>query len=433
MLFCMHWLSLAVYFAMLRRPLTTLRTPRKKRRLQAVVSPEGNSSSDRYACRSISRCEAVSDDGFIDLQVSPAELRPSTTLTNGQCFNWKDVTETPTEVEKKTSAWGSHNASQWIGTIRNSAETSIVMMIRETPTTTLFKVLGSSDGEIPSATSTAKLLHRYFQLDVCLSDLYVTWSERCPRMKRITERIRGVRIVDQDPWECLVSFLCSSNNNIPRISKMVGSIRKEFGSPILRLSDGDEETIFYSFPSFHDLSKATDSELREKCGMGYRAKYLLGTIGILQDKDENYLASLRSIKNPKIVQEALVEFPGVGRKVADCVALFSLKQTEACPVDVHVWNIARRDYMSDQRKEALANVTSLTPKVYDSVADLFREKFGKYSGWAHSVLFVAELPSFRPVLPEELIEEMERFKAEEKERKKSGRSKELKQTATGSS
>ncbi|CAM9863763.1 unnamed protein product, partial [Choristocarpus tenellus] len=99
-------------------------------------------------------------------------------------------------------------------------------------------------------------------------------------------------------------------------------------------------------------------------------------------------------------------------QVADCVALFSLDQSSAIPVDVHVWRIACRDFDS-----TLQECKSLTPKVYERVGDLFRDRFGDYAGWAHSLLFAAELPAFRILLPPALQQEMEEFKKEEKENK----------------
>jgi hypothetical protein len=81
------------------------------------------------------------------------------------------------------------------------------------------------------------------------------------------------------------------------------------------------------------------------------------------------------------VQDKLVQFCGVGRKVADCVALFSLKQDNSIPVDVHVWNIARRDYDTER---LLEKIKSLTPAAYRQVGDLFRDRFKTKSGWAHS-------------------------------------------------
>jgi len=125
---------------------------------------------------------------------------------------------------------------------------------------------------------------------------------------------------------------------------------------------------------------------------------------------------LSNIKDPIELQTRLCEFKGVGRKVADCVALFSLRQDDAIPVDTHVWNIAIRDYDTDGTLKT--DVKSLTPTNYKLVGNLFRQRFPNRAGWAHSLLFVAELPSFRGLLPSYITKEMDDFRYEEKERKK---------------
>jgi N-glycosylase/DNA lyase len=185
---------------------------------------------------------------------------------------------------------------------------------------------------------------------------------------------------------------------------MLDAIRREYGEPLVTV--GCES--FYSFPSLEALAKATQDDLR-KLGLGYRARYLVETIALLQSLGgEEYLHKLRAISDPVKVQDELLQFSGVGRKVADCVALFSLQQDSAIPVDVHVWNIARRDY---DPEGVLVDVKSLTPTIYRQVGDLFRSRFSSKSGWAHSLLFVAELPSFRAALPTHLVEEMDRVSA----------------------
>jgi N-glycosylase/DNA lyase len=358
---------------------------------------------------------------FEDLQVPPNELRPSATLTTGQCFHWialdntdddnSSTQEEQSETEKK-SAWGIHNATDFIGTIRINRNQSMVIAVRETPTTTLYRPLTSLEND---RVDLHQALRNYFQLDISIATLYKEWSAQCRRLQTIAKCIPGVRMIDQDPWECLVSFICSSNNNIPRITKMLSAIRKEYGRPLLTIAN---HTI-YSFPSLQDLlENATENDLRTKCGMGYRAKYLMETMKILNEKGgEDYLWNeLRTITDPVELQTKLCEFCGVGPKVADCVALFSLRQDNAIPVDTHVWNIALRDYDPDG---TLRTIKSLTPKHYQLVGDIFRQRFPNRAGWAHSLLFVAELPSFRPALPKEMVEEMDSFRLTEQESKKS--------------
>ena len=338
------------------------------------------------------------DRPYVDLNVPPYELRPSATLTTGQCFHWRTV-EQDSNAIASPSAWGRHDASEWVGVLRLNNGDSLIISIKETPTTTLYRVLhGPTDVD--------GILHDYFQLHHKLESLYEQWSKEDPiRLARIAKCIPGVRILEQDPWECLVSFICSSNNNIPRITKMVNAIRMQYGQPLLTI--GNE--TFYSFPSLVALKEsATDDDLRTLCGMGYRSKYILATMDTLISLGgETYLHDLRRINDPVQVQEKMIQFCGVGRKVADCVALFSLRQADAIPVDTHVWNIARRDY---DTTKSLKNAKSMTPSVYQQTGDLFRNLFRNKAGWAHSLLFVAELPSFRPILPEDITDQMDKVR-----------------------
>ena len=224
---------------------------------------------------------------------------------------------------------------------------------------------------------------------------------------------------------CSSDLICSSNNNVPRITQLLKAFRQTYGKFLLDLPcrQLDDEGLplvggdivrrkLYSFPSLEELEAATDKGLREM-GFGYRAPYLVETRDLLQELGgHDYLMNLRTIRDADQVQEKLIEFKGVGRKVADCVALFSLDQTEAIPVDTHVWHIACREY-----DPSLNEVKSLTPTVYRGVGDLFRSRFSSHAGWAHSLLFVAELPSFRNILPEDIVVQMNEWREQEQEKK----------------
>jgi len=391
-------------------------TPSPKKRKVATRTPKAPrqktpSTPPPVVLKSSQVAAVAPESQYLDLNVPPAELRPSSTLTTGQCFHWR-VVERDTNNDNAsisppttTSAWGTHDSTEWVGILRiynkdnDIDDNAIVVSLKETPTTTLYRVLYAP----PSIVNVKQVLRDYFQLNTPLKPLYKEWSNSDPtRLARIAECIPGVRIVEQDPWECLVSFICSSNNNIPRITKMLKAIRERYGEPLVTIG---EETL-YSFPSLQQLqSQATNADLRE-IGLGYRSKFLMETMATLHKLGgEKYLHELREIEDPAVVQEALMQFCGVGRKVADCAALFSLRQVGAVPVDTHVWNISRRDYDTDG---VLMDVKSLTPTIYKQVGDLFRTRFAQYTGWAHSLLFVAELPSFRPVLPQDVVDEMDK-------------------------
>eukprot|EP00580_Thalassiosira_gravida_P016610 CAMPEP_0201663372 /NCGR_PEP_ID=MMETSP0494-20130426/5194_1 /ASSEMBLY_ACC=CAM_ASM_000839 /TAXON_ID=420259 /ORGANISM="Thalassiosira gravida, Strain GMp14c1" /LENGTH=202 /DNA_ID=CAMNT_0048141951 /DNA_START=176 /DNA_END=784 /DNA_ORIENTATION=- len=171
-------------------------------------------------------------------------------------------------------------------------------------------------------------------------------------------------------------------------------------------------TVF-SFPTLASLAHATEEELRGM-GLGYRAKFIIETRNLLVESGGNdFLLNLRTQRDAEAVQEELIKFSGIGRKVADCVALFSLDQDDAIPVDVHVQHIASRDY----DPTVLGEAKSITPTIYKRVGDLFRERFDSYPGWAHSLLFVAELPSFRGILPADMVREMDEWKEHEQRKK----------------
>mmetsp|Transcript_23585 Transcript_23585/g.33010 ORF Transcript_23585/g.33010 Transcript_23585/m.33010 type:complete len:152 (-) Transcript_23585:30-485(-) len=140
---------------------------------------------------------------------------------------------------------------------------------------------------------------------------------------------------------------------------------------------------------------ATEEELRGM-GFGYRAKYVVGTAAML-DKlgGEEALISLRG-QSRENAHKFLTQLPGVGEKVASCVCLFSLDKHDDVPVDTHVWQIANRDYGLGLHGK------TMTPKVHRQIGEFFRSKFGRFAGWAHHVLFLADLRELKHHLPSEL-------------------------------
>jgi N-glycosylase/DNA lyase len=370
--------------------------------------------------------ELAPENEWIDLEVPAQELRPSATLTTGQCFNWLVVDDSFTgevadtaSVSPQKSAWGTHDAKEWVGAPLKDR----VISIRETSTTTLFRVLcGPKDG-------VKEDLRRYFRLETPLAPLYKEWSKQDARLAKIAKAIPGVRIVRQDPHECMFSFICSSNNNIPRITKMLSSFREKYGMFLIELpirqDCGEVGALsFFSFPTLSSLADATESDLRQM-GLGYRAKFIIETRDLLKEcGGDDYLLNLRAQRDAAAVQEELIKFSGIGRKVADCIALFSLDQDDAIPVDVHVQHIASRDYDSS----VLGEAKSITPTIYKRVGNLFRDRFTNYPGWAHSLLFVAELPSFRNVLPVDVVTEMDQWRKEEQRKMQEMKEERKKQT-----
>lgn len=252
---------------------------------------------------------------------------------------------------------------------------------------------------------TLPLLKHYLNLTPNLTQLYAQWSAADANFKKRAPKFTGVRILKQDAWEALVGFICSSNNNIARISQMVDKLCRNYG-PFLGTIEGEG---YYDFPHASALAKdGVEQKLRE-LGFGYRAKYLHKTACLISEKEEGWLDGLRNPESPvlgiepqsagkwaaegregyRTAHEELLTLQGVGPKVADCVCLFGLGWGEAVPVDTHVWQIAQKDYRFGKGKHS-----SLTKATYDAVGNKFRSLWGKEAGWAHSVLFTADLRAF---------------------------------------
>lgn len=263
---------------------------------------------------------------------------------------------------------------------------------------------------------TEALLRNYFNLHHDLTRLYEQWAEADPNFKKRAPKFTGVRMLNQDAWEALVGFICSSNNNISRISQMVHKLCLHYGPFI-----GNIDSVpFHDFPTPEALTgSGVETNLRQ-LGFGYRAKYISETARVIaQQKPYGWLDGLRNpdsvawgqVKledskgedNPtyKAAHEQLLQLMGVGPKVADCVCLMGLGWGEAVPVDTHVWQIAMRDYKFGGKSK---NKT-LTKALYDAVGDHFRELWGAQAGWAHSVLFTADLKSFSGRLVEKKEED----------------------------
>ncbi|CAE6503212.1 unnamed protein product [Rhizoctonia solani] len=200
----------------------------------------------------------------------------------------------------------------------------------------------------------------------------------------------------QDPWENLVSFICSQNNHISRITSMVHSLCIHFSPPICSSSElpgAPLNASWHPFPPPKALAHPNvEAKLRE-LGFGYRAKYIQKTAAMLCEKHEDptkVLLELRQLSTSE-ARERLLEFHGVGPKVADCILLMSLDKTEVVPVDTHVQQIATKMYgFRSQGKRPKA----MNPRLYSEIASKFTDTWGSYAGWAHSVLFTADLKSF---------------------------------------
>ncbi|KAL2757437.1 hypothetical protein ACRALDRAFT_1091744 [Sodiomyces alcalophilus JCM 7366] len=329
------------------------------------------------------------------LPVSLTELCIDTTLRCGQSFRWR----------KLNDEWSCVLHGRVVSLKQDS--THLHYRVTWPATGNRFPSLASSvkspvgDENVPKD-DTEDLLRHYLSLKLDLVSLYERWSAADPNFRKRAPKFEGIRILSQDAWEALIAFICSSNNNISRISQMVLKLCQHYG-PFIGHVSGEP---FHDFPMPEALcGNEVEAHLRE-LGFGYRAKYIVQTARIIaHQKPKGWLDSLTNPENPnfrrapeagnlppatyKEAHEKLLELTGVGPKVADCVCLMGLGWGEAVPVDTHVWQIAQRDY-----KFGKAKVKTLNKAMYDAVGDHFRELWGAHAGWAHSVLFTANLRAF---------------------------------------
>lgn len=187
---------------------------------------------------------------------------------------------------------------------------------------------------------------------------------------------QGIRILRQDPFELIVSFIISANNRIPMIKKAIEKISLKYGSELEY-----KGTKYYAFPTIEQLSKATEEEL-EGCGTGFRAKYIKNTVDkiynntIIKDNEYDEKFDINWIKEQEddICHKELQKYMGIGPKVADCIMLFSMQKYSAFPVDVWVKRAMHHFY--------LAPDVSLK-----KIREFGVNKFGELSGFAQQYLF----------------------------------------------
>mmetsp|Transcript_31394 Transcript_31394/g.88059 ORF Transcript_31394/g.88059 Transcript_31394/m.88059 type:complete len:350 (+) Transcript_31394:54-1103(+) len=290
--------------------------------------------------------------------------------------------------------WRRRADGVWTGPVR-----SRLFSLRQVRDGVQFRILHDDQ---PSGVSGLQDLQRYFRMSHDLKELYARWGRvgdgaaaavksgldvrEC--FAEASQALPGLRLIDQDPVECIFSFICSQNNHISRISSMVERLAS-FGRVLHDDADGMR---WHEFPTLETIADVGEERLRTM-GFGYRAKFIgPAASAILNSGGENWLKELRKNRCTRDVLAELRALPGVGQKVASCVALFSLNKLECVPVDVHVYNIVKR-CCPDEFEES----KTLTLKLHEKVQTYFTTNWGDAAGWAHCVLFAAELPQFKVV------------------------------------
>lgn len=195
-------------------------------------------------------------------------------------------------------------------------------------------------------------------------------------VKDLLKRYPGLRLMRQDPEQCLFSFLCASNTSIPMIRRMLFSLCSRFGSPVQ--FNGHR---FYTFPSADLLDKASEAELRA-LGLGYRARAIKAAAREITAGRLN----LESLKKGSYqdARERLLQVYGIGPKTADCILLFSLDKTEAFPIDVWIARALGNHY---RWIHGIKPVAKLSPHQYEDLSGKIRLYFGKYAGYAQQYIY----------------------------------------------
>jgi N-glycosylase/DNA lyase len=287
----------------------------------------------------------MSESGFLEPQ-TPLNL--DATLASAQTFQW---------VKK-------HGG--WLGPVNGG-----VAYLAQGDGGVLFKLYGLHDWSP----------ERYFRLDDDYQKILDALSFD-PLVRQLIGQQPGLRLTRQDPWECLLMFVCSTNNNYRRIVGMVLSLNRRFG---LRVhTDFGWVNVF---PTPKALSEASLGEL-VGCGLGYRSKYILNLAKkLVEDKIDLY--GLIG-KDHSEIRETLLELPGVGPKVADCVSLFSLERLDSFPIDTWIRRILAEFYsglFDHGTVGSLSHGSKISVGVYNRVSRTMRQYFGQYCGYAQNQLY----------------------------------------------
>jgi N-glycosylase/DNA lyase len=284
----------------------------------------------------------------LDLAETPFNL--DHTLFCGQTFRWE-----------KRANW-------WIGVVSQTA-----VKIRQKNDTIDFKA--------SSKNISSDFLWQYFRLDDDLLGVY-SQIKKDKYMSEAVTKFHGLRLIRQEPWECLISFICATNKNIPAIKLMISNLCRRFGYPMK--FEGED---FYTFPSAESLAKARLMELR-LCKLGYRTERVLETAKLVYNRQFD-LEALKAMPYKRAKKE-LLTLPGIGPKVADCILLFSLGKLEAFPIDIWMKRLILEYYLQHFEPQFVTKMKTkkgLSPREYEIIYTFCRKYFGDYLGYAQEYLY----------------------------------------------
>jgi N-glycosylase/DNA lyase len=284
--------------------------------------------------------------GDLQIDLSKIPFNLEATLCCGQVFRWERASKT------------------WYGVIGE-----MMVQIKQDHHDLLFQTHPQD--------FSSSFIQRYFRFQDDLPKI-LTNIDQDPLIHVAINALFGLRLIRQEPWECLISYLCATYANISRIKDMLERLSRRFGKKL-----HFKGKTFYSFPTRKALAQATVKDLL-KCNLGYRAPYILNTAKLVNSTqfDLAALAQLPYVEGRRY----LLTLKGVGPKVADCVLLFSQNKLEAFPVDVWIKRIvtAYAPYRDTSRELHLTDGQNLKNR---QIAEFGRQYFGRYAGYAQEYLY----------------------------------------------
>ncbi|NLJ99063.1 MAG: 8-oxoguanine DNA glycosylase [Tissierellia bacterium] len=209
--------------------------------------------------------------------------------------------------------------------------------------------------------------HDYFDLGRDYSKIKKELSKD-PILKEAIKFGEGIRILNQEPFETIISFIISANNQIPRIRKSIELISQNYGELIGTYNNEE----YYSFPKANVLARVDEKELEEISRVGYRTKYIVNTSKMI-NSGEIDLSQVFELST-KEAKEILMKLPGVGPKVSDCVLLFAFNKDDAFPVDVWIGRVMKHFYLEENTK-------------LKDISIYANDKFKDLAGFAQQYLF----------------------------------------------
>ena len=226
--------------------------------------------------------------------------------------------------------------------------------------------------------------NRYFDLNTDYLKIKNELSKIDDNLKTSVNYGEGIRILKQDVWETIISFIISANNNIPRIKGIIERLSQKYGKELSW--NGNK---YYTFPTIEELSKASVKELRE-LGLGFRDVRVFETTRIIANKIVD-IEELEEMEDVEKLRIQLLRLPGVGPKVADCIMLFSMKKFEVFPIDVWVKRVMKELYNEQIEKVKINDKNHFrypkNSKENQKILEFANQKFGKIAGLAQQYLF----------------------------------------------